>query len=450
MLSMRLLRPMHPVLAYAMANLAYMPMRAVVTLPILAILLVTELSRMTTDWSVWLLWPLAMVGGWLITFFANVAIGALSFFIDSSIKIMDVWLAAFFVFSGYLFPLELFPEWLRVAAQWLPVSLPDRPAGGVDDRAAQRGGGACRCWRASSPGPAVMIGVALSLWRGGRQALPGLRRADMTRYLRLLGLQLRTSALLAAQYRFDFFVDAIISLFWTATAVVPLFVVYGDEVAPRHSRLDLRRGAGGDRLLHPAAGRARRRHQPRAAGGDRSHPQGHARLRAAQAGRRAVPGVHLALPALARLQPGDLGHRLRRRLPRHRPRAVAASGVLTALVLFAVATLLLYSLWILIISAAFIVVKVDNLTYLFSSIFDAARWPSSVFRGAVKFFFTFVIPLTVMTTFPAAGAAGPAGAADAGLQHRGGVCLRGRGPGHLAAEHRALHLRGRVTRACRR
>ncbi len=120
MLSMRLLRPMHPVLSYAMSNLAYMPLRAVVTLPVLAILLVTEVSRLTAQWQVWMLWPLAMIGGWLITFFANVAIGSLSFFIDSSIKIMDVWLAAFFVFSGYLFPLELFPSWLRVVAEWLP------------------------------------------------------------------------------------------------------------------------------------------------------------------------------------------------------------------------------------------------------------------------------------------------------------------------------------------
>jgi ABC-2 type transport system permease protein len=82
-------------------------------------------------------------------------------------------------------------------------------------------------------------------------------------------------------------------------------------------------------------------------------------------------------------------------------RGPSVTGVLIAVVLFGIATLLLYSLWILIVSAAFIVVKVDNLTYLFSSIFDAARWPSSVFRGAVKFVFTFVIPLAVMTTFPA-------------------------------------------------
>jgi ABC-2 type transport system permease protein len=72
-----------------------------------------------------------------------------------------------------------------------------------------------------------------------------------------------------------------------------------------------------------------------------------------------------------------------------------------ALVLLVTATWLLYSLWILIVSAAFFFVKVDNLTYLFSSIFDAGRWPSAVFRGALRFFFTFVIPLAVMTTFPA-------------------------------------------------
>jgi ABC-2 type transport system permease protein len=58
-------------------------------------------------------------------------------------------------------------------------------------------------------------------------------------------------------------------------------------------------------------------------------------------------------------------------------------------------------LWILIISAAFFVVKVDNLTYLFSSIFDGARWPASVFPKVLRWVFTFVVPLALMTTFPA-------------------------------------------------
>jgi len=61
----------------------------------------------------------------------------------------------------------------------------------------------------------------------------------------------------------------------------------------------------------------------------------------------------------------------------------------------------LYALWILVVSLAFRVIKVDNLSYLFVSLFEAARWPASVFRGALSLFFTFVIPLALMTTYPA-------------------------------------------------
>ena len=60
-----------------------------------------------------------------------------------------------------------------------------------------------------------------------------------------------------------------------------------------------------------------------------------------------------------------------------------------------------FAVWILVISAAFFVVKVDNLSFLFVSIFDAARWPADVFRGLLRFFFTWVVPLAIMTTFPA-------------------------------------------------
>jgi ABC-2 type transport system permease protein len=71
-----------------------------------------------------------------------------------------------------------------------------------------------------------------------------------------------------------------------------------------------------------------------------------------------------------------------------------------ALLLLVSASLVLYSTWILVVSAAFWVVRLDNLAYLFMSIFDFARWPVTVFRGAVRFVFTFVIPLALMTTYP--------------------------------------------------
>jgi ABC-2 type transport system permease protein len=86
----------------------------------------------------------------------------------------------------------------------------------------------------------------------------------------------------------------------------------------------------------------------------------------------------------------------------HRLGRVPAPGhVAAALVLLLCATWTLYSVWILVISAAFYVVKVDNLSFLFSSIFDAARWPVSVFRGVWRLLFTVVVPLALMTTYPA-------------------------------------------------
>jgi ABC-2 type transport system permease protein len=82
-------------------------------------------------------------------------------------------------------------------------------------------------------------------------------------------------------------------------------------------------------------------------------------------------------------------------------RVPSPAHVLAALTLLVCAAWTLYSLWILVVSAAFFVVKVDNLSFLFSSIFDAARWPVTVFRGAWRVVFTFVVPLALMTTYPA-------------------------------------------------
>jgi len=120
-LAMRLLRPIHPIVSYMMQNLAYLPMRTLVTMPVMLVLVFSSGgASLAKGPAIWALFALSLVGGWLISFFANITIGALSFFIESSVKVMDVWLAGFFVFSGYLFPLDLFPPWLRAAALWLP------------------------------------------------------------------------------------------------------------------------------------------------------------------------------------------------------------------------------------------------------------------------------------------------------------------------------------------
>jgi ABC-2 type transport system permease protein len=65
------------------------------------------------------------------------------------------------------------------------------------------------------------------------------------------------------------------------------------------------------------------------------------------------------------------------------------------------AVVILYSLWMLTVSAAFYVVRIDNLSQLFSAVFDAARWPVGIFPRIVRLIFTFVVPLALMTTVPA-------------------------------------------------
>src|SRR5262249_37193722 len=54
----------------------------------------------------------------------------------------------------------------------------------------------------------------------------GVRRLSVFRYLRLLAVQLRASALLSLQYRYEFFVDGPIEFFWAITMIVPLLIVF--------------------------------------------------------------------------------------------------------------------------------------------------------------------------------------------------------------------------------
>ena len=69
--------------------------------------------------------------------------------------------------------------------------------------------------------------------------------------------------------------------------------------------------------------------------------------------------------------------------------------------LFVAGALAMYALWIVCAAASFWVGRLDNLMYLLGAIFDTGRWPVMVLPGAWRFIFTFVIPIAVMTTFPA-------------------------------------------------
>ena len=142
-LATRLLMPAHPLVAYAAASLGGMPVRVAGSL-VGAVIMLALLGggAVTHDPVLWLFWSVSIVGAWLISLFVSCTIGALAFFIDSSAKVMDAWLAALFVFSGYLVPVDLFPPRLRAALDFLPfryqIGLPVELMVGVHSESAAR------------------------------------------------------------------------------------------------------------------------------------------------------------------------------------------------------------------------------------------------------------------------------------------------------------------------
>lgn len=120
-LAFKLLRPIHPLLGYACQNVAAVPVRLIVALPVALLLLFTAAGRsVTRDPLLLALFPATVFGAWVITFLAMSIIGSLAFWFESATSLFDVWLGLFGVFSGYLVPLELYPHWVGALARWLP------------------------------------------------------------------------------------------------------------------------------------------------------------------------------------------------------------------------------------------------------------------------------------------------------------------------------------------
>ncbi len=240
----------------------------------------------------------------------------------------------------------------------------------------------------------------------------------MWRYLRLLGVQFRASAQVAMQYRVEFLVEGAMAFFWMAWAVVPVLVVYDHRnsvagwsfeqslvvvgffilmkgvlegaVNPSLASVveHIRKGTLDFILLKPADAQflvSTAKFEP---------------WRVVDV----LSGVAMLGFAFARMG-----------------RTPAPADVAVALLLGACAVWTLYAVWILVVSAAFFVVKVDNLSFLFLSIFDAARWPVSVFTGFFRVLFTVVIPLALMTTFPAQALLGQLALSTLGLALAGTV-----------------------------
>ena len=220
----------------------------------------------------------------------------------------------------------------------------------------------------------------------------------MRRYFALLRIQVKAAALLSLQYRVDFFVQTAMALFWTLTALVPLWVLFS-----------MRSGLAGWSA-----------HEALMVAGFFICLKGVLQGAIQPSLTHVVEHIRKGTLDFLLLKPVDAQFLLstsKLDLPRAvdvvtglglvgwalwaSGTPVAPLSLALAVVILACAVVILYATWILVMSLAFKVVKIDNLSYLIVSTFDAARFPSSVFHGALAIIFTFVIPLALMTTYPA-------------------------------------------------
>ncbi|HXU62980.1 MAG TPA: ABC-2 family transporter protein [Polyangia bacterium] len=217
------------------------------------------------------------------------------------------------------------------------------------------------------------------------------------RYARLLRVQLAMSALTAMQYRADFVVRGFIAVLWMGVTLAPILIVFGvRQTVAGWTFPESLIVVGWFTLLHAVLEGA-----------------------VSPSLTAVVEHVRHGTLDFVLLKPADAQFLVStaRIEPWHAIDVVGALAIFAvafsklgrwptlpqvglALALLVLAIVILYSIWILVISAAFWVVKVDNLSYLFGSLFDAGRWPITVFRGTLRFVFTFVFPIALLTTYP--------------------------------------------------
>lgn len=166
-LSMRLLRPVHPFVTFAGTHLSAIPLRGVVALPMAAILLATSArGALTGDPIAIAVFAGSLVGAWSLMYFWMLIVGTLSFWIEKSTAVFDLYLGVVAVLSGYLIPLELLPSWLRSIAGVLPfqymLGFPADVLMGRYGRAA-----ALAQLGAQWAYVAATVAVAVALWRAG-------------------------------------------------------------------------------------------------------------------------------------------------------------------------------------------------------------------------------------------------------------------------------------------
>ena len=86
-----------------------------------------------------------------------------------------------------------------------------------------------------------------------------------------------------------------------------------------------------------------------------------------------------------------------------------ASSILTFILLTVSGTIVIYSLWIVLIALTFWFTKFDNNVTILQALMDSGRYPATVYPAWLRIIVTFVIPIAVATTIALQGLRGDLG-----------------------------------------
>jgi ABC-2 type transport system permease protein len=225
------------------------------------------------------------------------------------------------------------------------------------------------------------------------------------RYLRLLSIFYRNALYTEMEYRANFIANFFMSAFWLAFAILGLKVFYFHReqigswgyyeamlvvgcytlfnglieavLQPNMSRIieQIRLGTFDFVLLKPV------------------NSQFMASLRRLSIWKLADVAMGLGIGVYAAVRLGN---------------APTVADLAMAAVFLLCGAVILYSIWLMMVTSAFWFVRIDNITELFAAIFETGRFPVSVYPSWMRGVLTFVVPIAFITTFPSAAILGRA------------------------------------------
>ncbi len=134
-LSTKLLRPINPLVYEAVTMITAMPVRLVVVAPMIVGLVLWRPELLAwPGLEALALFALSVLLAWLMTFQVQALFGMLAFWTDQSEGMFGVWFVMWMLLSGYLAPLDMFPEPMQAIFDWLPfrgmIAVPVELLGG--------------------------------------------------------------------------------------------------------------------------------------------------------------------------------------------------------------------------------------------------------------------------------------------------------------------------------